>query len=67
VHGDDNKPAPSRAGTGPCCVICHRRGAKRARVRVEIADKVTADERLDLCPECAGDRYRVIEAVRRIG
>ncbi len=67
MHQDDAAPEKrTRAVSGPPCLICHKPGAKQVTVRVALAEKVLADERMALCEACVGDRFRVAEAVRRI-
>lgn len=65
-HDETNAPRP-RHVAGQACLVCGRGGAKVATIRIAIADKVLADERAALCPDCGKDRHRLAEAVRRVG
>jgi hypothetical protein len=63
IHNDTG-PSEKRI-SGAACFLCNKGGAKAARIRVEVAGQVVADETVALCEDCAADRYRVIETTKR--
>ncbi len=50
------------------CLVCNRGGAESTVLRTEFAEGGGVDSQVtaDLCPECADDRHRVVEALKRV-
>lgn len=65
LHNESSKTTRD-AASGPTCFICHRRGGKPARVRVDIGSAMVSDEQVVVCVKCATDRFRVLEMARRV-
>ncbi len=70
MHGSDGQAHHKReklaSKTSLPCSLCGRMAGHHGRIVVEIDGKPMADEKVDVCPDCARDRYRVIELSKRL-